>query len=94
MKIDKSYTSAAPTITPRASQKLPAESASTATAEAVSLSPLAGALQANEKPPLNTARIQEIKDAIAQGKFKINPEAIAGRLIETARDLVNAQRQA
>ena len=93
MKIDKSYTSATPNIAPRAQPKTPAESPSTA-AEAVSLSSLAGALQANEEPPVNTARIQEIKDAIAQGKFKINPEAIAGRLIETARDLVNAQRQA
>lgn len=93
MKIDNSYKSATPPITPRTASKTPVETASTA-AEAVSLSPLAGALQANEKPPVNTARIQEIKDAIAQGKFKINPEAIAGRLIETARDLVNAQRQA
>ena len=44
--------------------------------------------------PVNAARVQEIKEAIAQGKFKINPEAIAGSLIETARDLLNTQRKA
>jgi negative regulator of flagellin synthesis FlgM len=93
MKIDNTYKSTTAQIAPRPQPKTPAESASTA-AEAVSLSPLAGSLQANEKPPMNMARIQEIKEAIAQGKFKINPEAIADRLIESARDLVNSQRRA
>jgi len=93
MKIDNTYKSTTAQIAPRPQPKTPAESPSTA-AEAVSLSPLAGSLQANEKPPMNMARIQEIKEAIAQGKFKINPEAIADRLIESARDLVNSQRRA
>lgn len=93
MKIESSYKPNTPPVTPRTQQKTPAETASTA-AEAVSISSLSSTLQASEKPPVNAARIQEIKDAIAQGKFKINPEAIAGRLIETARDLVNAQRRA
>lgn len=93
MKIESSYKPNTPPVTPRTQPKTPAETASTA-AEAVSISSLSSTLQASEKPPVNAARIQEIKDAIAQGKFKINPEAIAGRLIETARDLVNAQRRA
>ncbi len=93
MKIDNTYKSTTAQIAPRPQPKTPAESASTAV-EAVSFSSLAGSLQANEKPPMNMARIQEIKDAIAQGRFKINPEAIADRLIESAKDLVNSQRQA
>lgn len=93
MKIDNSYKPSTAPLTQRSPAKSPPETASTA-AEAVSLSMLAGTLQAGEKPPVNSARIQEIKEAIAQGKFKINPEAIAGRLIESARDLVNAQRRA
>lgn len=60
--------------------------------EAVSLSALAGALQAGDRAPVNSTRIQEIKEAIAQGKFKINPEAIADRLLDTARDLVSARK--
>ena len=72
----------------------PASSA--ASQEAVSLSQVAGSLQAGERPPVNSARIQEIKTAISEGRFKINPEAIADRLIESARDLLNSngKRQA
>lgn len=92
MKIDSSYKPTTAPVAARPQPKTPTETASTA--EAVSLSPLAGSLQASEKPPVNSARIQEIKEAIAQGRFKINPDAIAGRLIETARDLINMQRRA
>lgn len=88
MKIDSSYKPVAPPVAPRTVQAQPLAGS---TQEAVSLSSLSGTLQSNEKPPVNTARIQEIKQAISQGRFKINPEAIADRLIETARDLVNSQ---
>jgi negative regulator of flagellin synthesis FlgM len=60
----------------------------------VSLSQLAGTIQGAEKPPVNAARIQEIKDAISQGRFKVNPEAIADGLIQSARDLLDSQRKA
>lgn len=63
-------------------------------AESVSLSQLAGTLQGTEKPPVNAARIQEIKEAISQGRFKVNPEAIADGLIQSARDLLDSQRKA
>ncbi len=65
-----------------------------ARSEAVSLSNLASTLHSGEKPAVNSARVQEIKEAIAQGRFKINPEAIADSLLNTARDLINRQRQA
>lgn len=94
MKIDSNFKPTTAAVTTK-----PAPSQATATAsaqEAVSLSQVAGSLQANEKPPVNTARIQEIKQAISEGRFKINPEAIADRLIESARDLLNnsSKRQA
>ena len=92
MKIDSSFKPNSAPVTARQQTKAPAENP--APAETVSLSSLASTLQGSEKPPVNAARLQEIKDAIAQGRFKINPEAIAGRLIETARDLVNVQRRA
>lgn len=93
MKIDNTYKPATSGPAPKASAAQPA---ATATAqEAVSLSQLAGTLQAGEQPPVNTARIQEIKQAISEGRFKINPEAIADRLIESARELLNnSKRQA
>ncbi|MCL2635848.1 MAG: flagellar biosynthesis anti-sigma factor FlgM [Betaproteobacteria bacterium] len=92
MKIDSSYTpttAGIPAKGPVAQQTAPAGTAK----EAVSLSPLAGSLRGGEAPPVNSARIQEIKQAIAEGRFKINPEAIADRLIESARDLVNTSRR-
>ncbi len=92
MKIDSSSkptlapVSNRPQAKPLASPPLPSD--------AVSLSSLAGTLQAKEQMPVNSAKVQEIKEAVAQGRFKINPEAIAGSLIETARDLLNSQRKA
>ncbi len=92
MKIDSSQFSALNLQnTPKAATK-PAEIA--ARSEAVSLSNLASTLHSGEKPAVNSARVQEIKEAIAQGRFKINPEAIADSLLNTARDLINRQRQA
>jgi negative regulator of flagellin synthesis FlgM len=92
MKIDNTYK---PSLTPAAPRPVarPAHEAAP-TVESVSLSPLAGALQGSEKPPVNTARIQEIKDAISQGRFKVNPEAIADGLIQSTRDLLASQRKA
>ncbi|HLO64722.1 MAG TPA: flagellar biosynthesis anti-sigma factor FlgM [Azonexus sp.] len=94
MKIDSSYK---PTTTSIPNKPTPAQTAANAPVqEAVSLSQVAGSLQATEKPPVNAARIQEIRQAISEGRFKINPEAIADRLIESTRDLLNdsGKRQA
>ncbi|MCL2345640.1 MAG: flagellar biosynthesis anti-sigma factor FlgM [Desulfobulbus sp.] len=89
MKIDSSFTPATANIAPKGPPTQQTPHAGTTT-EAVSLSPLAGNLRGGETPPVNAARIQEIKQAIAEGRFKVNPEAIADRLIESARDLVHA----
>lgn len=40
----------------------------------------------------NTARVEEIKQAISEGRFVVNPEKIADRLLETARDLIQTRR--
>lgn len=92
MKIEGSLK---PTLAPAStSPQVRSQQASTPASDAVSLSNLAGTLSASDRPPVNSGRIQEIKEAIAQGKFKINPEAIADRLLDTARDLVSSQRNA
>ena len=44
--------------------------------------------------PVNAARVQEIRQAIAEGRFQINADAIADRLIESARELLQAQHKA
>lgn len=62
-------------------------------ADNVHLSPLSSQLQAIESNLANSeivdrARVEEIKQAISDGRFKVNPEAIADRLLETVRDLI------
>ncbi|MDP2882757.1 MAG: flagellar biosynthesis anti-sigma factor FlgM [Azonexus sp.] len=92
MKIDSTYNPATTQIASRPVARPLNEASSNA--ESVSLSQLASTLQGTERPPVNAARIQEIKDAIAQGHFKVNPEAIADGLIQSARDLLDSQRKA
>ncbi|SFP36501.1 anti-sigma-28 factor, FlgM family [Nitrosomonas cryotolerans] len=43
-------------------------------------------------PVIDTARVQEIKQAISEGNFKINPEVIADRLLETAKELIQSKK--
>lgn len=93
MKID-STTLKAPPLRPISTPQKPAENLARATGSNTVANTAGLAAQSVEAPPVNAARIQEIKDAIAQGRFTINPEAIADGLIQTARDLVNSQRQA
>ena len=40
----------------------------------------------------NAARVEEIKQAISQGHFVVNPEKVADRLLETVRDLIQTRR--
>lgn len=87
MKIENTYKpiGTGTTLKPSATQGAPASSKQ----DAVSLSSLAGSIQHDQEHPVDMARIQEIKQAIAEGRFTINPEAIASGLIESARDLLN-----
>jgi negative regulator of flagellin synthesis FlgM len=61
----------------------------------VELSSLAARLQeagAAMAEPINTARIAEIKQAISDGRFQVNPERIADGLLESARQLLANRR--
>ena len=61
----------------------------------VQLSALSAELSAvDDEQSFDTARVSEIKQAIADGRFTINTGAIADRLIASARQLVDSQRQA
>lgn len=60
-------------------------------ADQVELSSLAARLQetgATMTEPIDAARIAEIKQAIAEGRFQIKPERIADGLLESARELL------
>jgi len=40
-------------------------------------------------PVIDSAKVAEIRQAIGDGRFKVNPEVVADRLIATVRDLID-----
>lgn len=67
------------------------------TAGNVHLSSLSSQLQALESKfassgVVDAGRVEEIKQAISDGRFTVNAEAVADRLLETVRELVQSSR--
>jgi negative regulator of flagellin synthesis FlgM len=91
MKID-SITNR-PTLgeTPKVGARPASGKSSSAATDAVRLSEASTQLATGGEPGIDTARVQEIRQAIAEGCFQINASAIADSLIATARDLVHKQ---
>ena len=63
----------------------------------VDLSPLGAQLAGIEAgladvPVVDTQRVEEIKLAISEGRFKVNPDVIADKLLETVKELIQAQK--
>jgi negative regulator of flagellin synthesis FlgM len=74
------------------------DSAGPSPRESVQLSPLAAQLQDIEsrleaEQSVDTARVAEVKLAIAEGRFEVNAEKVADRLIDATRDFLRAQKQ-
>ncbi|MDY0073548.1 MAG: flagellar biosynthesis anti-sigma factor FlgM [Thauera sp.] len=98
MKIDGTMKAYGPTQTQ--SSRAPAapagkDSAVTGAAE-VSLSPLAALMGKAESALANTSeinqqRVDEIRQAISDGQFKINPGRIADGLIASVREMLHNQ---
>ncbi len=64
----------------------------------VALSGLASQLRAPDAQGsggevVDVARVAEIKQAISEGRFKINPDVIADRLLQTVKELIGSYRQ-
>jgi len=94
MKIDRSYTPPpAAAAAPKSAKANQPSEPTGASAEAVTLSDAAKLAAAESTAPMDIARIEEIKQAISEGRFKINPEAIADRLIASARGILDAQQK-
>ena len=92
MKIESSNKTAS---TPLATRAQSTGKASSAGKDDVQLSALSAQLSAtDDEQSFDAARVSEIKQAIADGRFTINAGAIADRLIASARQLVDSQRQA
>lgn len=100
MKIDSSARTQAPAgdTTPTRRNEAPAQKASgSAAQDRVELSGLSSQMQAletgiGEASGFDVAKVEAIKQAISEGRYKINPEAIADKLIASTRELL-AQQQ-
>lgn len=73
-----------------------ASTSSSGGGDRVQLSPLSAQLQAIESsmadtPVVDSARVAEIRNAIAEGRFKVNPDAVADHLLQTARELLRSR---
>lgn len=94
MKIESS---SKPVATPLAkdSRSVSSPKTSAPQGEDVRLSELSSQLRsADDGHAFDSARVAEIKQAISDGRFTINAGAIADRLITSAKELVDSQRQA
>jgi negative regulator of flagellin synthesis FlgM len=63
----------------------------------VDLSPLGSQMAGIEAsladvPVVDSTRVEEIKQAITDGRFQVNPGVIADRLLETVRELIRSQK--
>lgn len=45
----------------------------------------------NATPVVNEVKVDEIKQAISEGRFKVNAEKVADSLIESVRQMLDAQ---
>ena len=65
--------------------------------KSVQISALSTQLKAAESsmasaPAVNMAKVNQIKQAISEGRFKINPEAISSKLIASVKDLIQSNQ--
>lgn len=102
MKIDKSLQPVSTVSVndgKRRADVTPSASASASQENNVHLSSNIAKLQNIDSSPasgsiVNTARVQEIKQAISEGNFQINPEVVADRLLETVKELIQSKKGA
>lgn len=47
---------------------------------------------ATNTPPVNATKVAEIKQAISEGRFKVNSGMVADSLIQTVTELINSHK--
>lgn len=96
MKIDSSLKPSAPGPASGSRARTPKAEAGAGSSSAaeVRLSSASAQLSgAGNDAPVDSSRVAEIKQAIAEGRFSINADAIAAGVLQTARDLVGKRGQ-
>ena len=101
MKIDNSIKTQATTPAgdsqPRAGKASTKGAVSGGGGERVQLSDLSSQLKAIEanlanSPVVDSARVEEVKLAISEGRFQVNSNKVADKLLETVRDMIQAHK--
>jgi negative regulator of flagellin synthesis FlgM len=99
MKIHHDVTQALHSTEKSSTAKTSASTAASATTsttpvDSVSISDTSRALQSTgvaTDAPFDSKRVEAIKTAISSGQFKVNPEAIADKVIDSASQLLTNQ---
>lgn len=97
MKIDNSLKTLGPATESKARPaREAASSAGAASGTPVQLSNLASNLQKLEQaiantPVVDSGKVEEIKNAISQGQFRVDPEKVADGLLDSVRQMLAAQ---
>ncbi|MDW5417660.1 MULTISPECIES: flagellar biosynthesis anti-sigma factor FlgM [unclassified Iodobacter] len=93
MKIDSSKP-LNPTLS-RNNDRVPSNGAASAerssSVDSVTINPLAAKLSQLEqstKPTFDAERVESLKKAISEGRFTVRTEAIAGKIIQSAQELL------
>lgn len=47
---------------------------------------------AGNAPPFDAKKVEEIKAAIAEGRFQVDPEKVANGLLDTVTDLIHSRK--
>lgn len=98
MKIDSSKPASTPSTPSGAARARPGQAgaASTGAARQTTEATLSGAQNVESvlasTPVVDVDRVAEIKRAIAEGRFQVNPERIADGLLQSVRDMLATDR--
>ncbi len=95
MKIDQLSKSVTSATTGEKPQRTARQDTAQPQQDSVELSALSTQLNAFQSDAagetVDMERVQEIKQAIAEGRFKVNAEVVADKLLETVRDLLQGR---
>jgi negative regulator of flagellin synthesis FlgM len=96
VKINSTIASVGTTQTPGRTKSTAQVGQQAAAGDQVALSSLSARLQEAtaalaDTPVADAARVAEIKQAISQGRFQVNPERVADGLLESVRQMLARQ---
>jgi len=96
MKIDNTLKTTPPSESRSRTTRASSSDSASASETKVEISTLSGRLQQLEQtigntPVVDSGKVNEIKQAITQGEFRVNPEKVADGLINSVRQMLAAQ---